>query len=513
MTSSDTTTVDVVVKTRRGAILPERYKNRSRPYINRGLLARVPQHDRFSDALWRYEVITVDSRAGADELAHELAALPEVEIAYVAGGPTAPPVLAIDDPRNVRQRYEDAAPIGIDARWAWSQSIDGSGVTFVDLEQGWTLTHEDLAAANITIVSGVNTTWHGHGTAVLGQVVGVDNTLGIVGIAPHANASVVSQWRSDGSYNTAEAIVSTANWIQRGDVLLLEAQTDYSTSETTLKDLPVEVEDAVFDAIAYATARGIVVVEAAGNGGHDLDTFRNTNDEAVFDRASDDFRDSGAIMVGAATSTSPHSRMSFSNFGSRIDCYGWGENITTTGDGLTGNGDTTYTDNFRGTSGASPIISGAALLVQSYLKKWNGTPADSVDMRSMLTDPAWSTASSAPATDRIGVMPDLRAIITGLGSAGKLKIPNMGWVGGILFGIVDDTPGVWWGPNGPRPVDPGWGQHLSPGVRDVLVGLAVHELARRVESPRSRDSLVKSSQHFLEQAVESLNHSDGPQFG
>lgn len=502
MTSPEPSSIDVVVKLRPGAELSEGIRSRSNPYVDPRLLARRPARDRFVEPLRRYQTIQTESRATAEELAREMAALPEVEIAYVAGGPTPPPVLAVDDPRNVRQHYEDAAPAGIDARWAWDRSIDGAGVTFVDLERGWSLTHEDLAAANINILSGVNTDFHGHGTAVLGQVVGVDNTVGVVGIAPGAHASVVSQWRANGSYNTAEAIISTANWIQPGDVLLLEAQTTYSTTDDTL--LPVEVEEAVFDAIAYATSRGIVVVEAAGNGGYDLDTFRDTNDAAVLDRSSADFRDSGAIMVGAATSTSPHSRLDFSNFGSRIDCYGWGEDITTSGDGWQGTDTDVYTDSFGGTSGASPIVAGAALLVQSYVKSTKATPSTSTDMRSMLTTPAWSTSSNAPATDQIGVMPNVRAIITALGRAPKLENPLMGWVGGILFGVIDDTPGVWWGPNGPRPVDPGWGHHLSDQTKDVLVGLAVRELARRVENPQSRDRLLTSSRDFLGQAVESL---------
>ena len=502
MTSSDPLRVDVVVKVRSGAALPEGFHSRSTPYVDPHLLARRPARDRFADPLRRYQTIEVASRADAEALVREMTAIPAVEIAYVAGGPTPPPVLAVDDPRNVRQHYEDAAPVGIDARWAWSRSIDGSGVRFVDLERGWSLSHEDLAAANINVLSGVNTDFHGHGTAVLGQVAGVDNTVGVVGIAPSADVSVVSQWRANGSYNTAEAIISAANSIQPGDVLLLEAQTTYSTTGDTL--LPVEVEEAAFDAIAYATARGIVVVEAAGNGEYDLDTFRDTNDAAVLDRASADFRDSGAIMVGAATSTSPHSRLDFSNFGSRIDCYGWGEDITTTGDGWQGTGGTTYTDSFGGTSGASPIVAGAALLVQSYLKRTTAIPSTSTGIRSLLTASAWSTASSAPATDQIGVMPNVRAIITALGRVEKLENPLMGWVGGILFGVIDDTPGVWWGPNGPRPVDPGWGQHLSSQTKDVLVGLAVRELARRVESPHSRGSLLTSSQAFLTQAVASL---------
>jgi subtilisin family serine protease len=115
-----------------------------------------------------------------------------------------PPVTPSDDPRNVNQRYLDFAPKGINARWTWTRA-DGTGVGFVDMERGWMLNHEDLAAANISLISGLSQDFHGHGTAVLGEVVGVDNTLGGVGIAPNASARVVSQWRNASTYNTAEA--------------------------------------------------------------------------------------------------------------------------------------------------------------------------------------------------------------------------------------------------------------------------------------------------------------------
>ena len=75
-----------------------------------------------------------------------------------------------------------------------------------------------------------------------------------------------------GSYSTAEAIVSAAAVMSPGDVMLLEAQTSIGNSEIML---PVEVYPAEFDAIAAATRKGIIVIEAAGNGGTDLDKARN----------------------------------------------------------------------------------------------------------------------------------------------------------------------------------------------------------------------------------------------
>ncbi|MCD2441446.1 S8 family serine peptidase [Agromyces sp. SYSU K20354] len=422
-----------------------------------------------------YAAITVPDAASAEQLVKELNARDDVETAYVEGGPTPPPgpppVNAGDDPRNTNQGYLDAAPGGIDARWAWG-AADGAGIGFVDLEQGWTLNHEDLTAAGVTIISGVSQAYHGHGTAVLGEVVATDNTRGGVGIAPGASARVVSQYRTTFTYSTSAAIISAADAMSPGDVMLLEAQTTAGGSSTTY--LPVEVEQAVFDAIRDAVDAGIVVVEAAGNGGNDLDDWTDAQGRHLLRIGDPDYRDSGAIMVGAATSTHPHSRLGFSNHGSRIDCFAWGQNVDTTGDGWTGTSTTQYTGVFGGTSSASPIVTGAAVLLQSWRRARKGFPLGPEAVRSWLRS-GINTPSADPATDRIGVMPNLRAIFEAIGRNdrfGRIGDRYVAWVY-ILFGVIDDAPGVVWVPGkGPVPVDPEWRDAAIRGRRELVAAIA-----------------------------------------
>jgi hypothetical protein len=107
------------------------------------------------DELRPYFVADLPPGEQADALAAELRELPGVETAYVEAGPVPPPVNPADDPRSSIQGYLDAAPNGIDARWAWN-SVDGLGIGFVDMERGWTLNHEDLTGAGITLISGIN---------------------------------------------------------------------------------------------------------------------------------------------------------------------------------------------------------------------------------------------------------------------------------------------------------------------------------------------------------------------
>jgi subtilase family protein len=472
-----------------------------KPFFSEGEHLRATAMDPFD----RYVAIEVANRDAATELAEKLRGLDTVEEAYVEAGPVPPPVNPDDDPRSSNQGYLDSAPAGIDARWAWPMA-DGDGIGFVDLEQGWTLNHEDLLYANIGLISGLSRAYHGHGTAVLGEVVAVDNARGGVGIAPRAAANVVSQWRSGGGYNTAEAILSAAGSMSAGDVLLLEAQTHVGS----LSNMPVEVEAAVFDAIRYAVDQGIVVVEAAGNGGNDLDTYRDTANRRVLNRNSADFRDSGAIMVGAASSGVPHARLSFSNHGSRIDCYGWGQNIDTAGDGWAGTSLTAYTTGFGGTSGASPIVAGAAILLQSWRKRHHGAGYNPRIVRDRLSSADLNTPSADPASDRIGVMPDLRAILAAEGAWDRLRDlrPEYALLSYILIGVIDDSPGVIWVPGrGPVPVDPDWGRlsrALSAPKRDLLAAVALSEIATFVDDRRTRNQMTNSALAAMRRAVDRM---------
>jgi serine protease len=452
-----------------------------------------------------YFVIQMPAGFDGSSLAQMLSAMPSVETAYVEAGPVDPPVNAVNDPRFSNQGYLMAAPRGIDAIYAWTQpGGDGLGVLFVDLERGWTLNHEDLLAVSISLISGMNQDWFGHGTAVLGEVVAVDNMLGGVGIAPQAWAQVVSQWRNGGSYNTSAAIASASAVMTRGDILLLEAQ----TTANGFTNIPVEVEQATFDAIRLAIGAGIVVVEAAGNGGNDLDTYTNASGEFILNRTHRDFQDSGAIVVGGALSGVPHRRWAGSCFGSRIDCYGWAENIDTAGNGYTLNNPTIYTSNFGGTSGASAMLAGAAVLVQSLSFQFRRRRYSPSGLRALLSDPARGTASADPVNDRIGVMPDLRAIIDGVLNRPPQSYPLDIYrtLVQILFGVINDAPGVVIGPDGkPIPVGP-WDPtaiRLAAEHVDWLTGMALTEFAKIIRDEASAKEVRQAGLAAMERA---LNH-------
>ena len=89
--------------------------------------ARAPQPAAVPPSLTQYFAIECPAGVDPEAVARSVRSWPNVETAYVEAGPVPPPVNPADDPRNTDQRYQDAAPTGIDVRWAWAQA-DGSGV-------------------------------------------------------------------------------------------------------------------------------------------------------------------------------------------------------------------------------------------------------------------------------------------------------------------------------------------------------------------------------------------------
>jgi hypothetical protein len=102
------------------------------------------------------------------------------------------------------------------------------------------------------------------------------------------------------------------------------------------------------------------------------------------------------------------------SYGSRIDCFAWGEDIYTTYYDPTDPADPKY-GYFGDTSGAAAIIAGVALSVQGLAEMNLGYKYAPAQLRDILgnKDPCTGggTLSYDPPNDKIGVMPDLQNII------------------------------------------------------------------------------------------------------
>lgn len=368
-----------------------------------------------------YYTIDCPYKIYSDEILKVLLSHEEIELAYVEVGPSFPPsspdVYSLPE---VHQGYLKSAPDGIDAVYAWNMKGGfGSGrLKFIDIEQGWNPHAQNIRVGTFSC-TGVNfTVFKDHGEAVLNIILKQHEAAGGIGIAPKANGYIVSQWRPDGNFNTADAIVAAISELEFGDIILLEAQVFNFPNMQSL--WPVEIQPAIFESIRLATSLGITVIEAGGNGqnsigeGNDLDHFIDDQGRKTFDPKGPGFRDSGAILVAAGSDSIPHKRIRHSNIGSRMDCYAWGERVSTEGSHL-GPSDValnSYRKKISGTSSAAAIIAGAAIIVQSIVDANYGFRLRPKQMRQILGDDLLGTPSeNGRSVDRIGSMPDLKKII------------------------------------------------------------------------------------------------------
>jgi hypothetical protein len=303
---------------------------------------------------------------------------------------------------------------GLNAQAAWSAGVTGTNVQIVDNESGMNFDHEEFSLIKDTISNGGNFLYTpdcapgfpyefsaevcehliAHGAAVAGILIAGDNGHGITGFAPSANyvqGSLSSGYASDLVQSTGDGspIEPGSIWLfevaQHGKYSSLSCDISAPDDSCQYGIVPVEVVPDVFDAIEAAQAYGITVIEVGGNGQMNLDNpdlYSGGGWDYLVDLNTED---SGAIVVGASEGQN-EAKNSFSNCGSRVNAFAWGEGVVTTSypSGLFGwvgtsspmppnDTDNAYfTDSFGGTSSAGAMVAGAAVLVQSYAREQLG---------------------------------------------------------------------------------------------------------------------------------------------
>lgn len=351
----------------------------------------------------------------------------------------APPVTPDFTPR---QGYLGPAPAGVDAHYAWTLAGGrGTGVRVIDIEGAWRFSHEDLLENQGGLAGGTefaDVGWRNHGTAVIGVISADQNGVGVTGISPDAHIRGVAI----GTIGSAAAIKRAADMLSPGDIILIELHRagprhNFQPRADQAGYVAIEWWPDDYEAILYATSRGIIVVEAAGNGAENLDDALYDANPAAPNGPfpgwwKNPYRrhphDSGAIVIGAGapppgTHGQDHgpdrSRLGFSNYGAFTDAQGWGREVTTCGYGdLQGgaNEDEWYTDRFSGTSSASPVVVGTLACLQGFLKARHSTPLRPAMARNLLrsTGSPQQDAPGRPMHQRIGNRPDLRQLVTHL---------------------------------------------------------------------------------------------------
>ena len=234
-----------------------------------------------------YYLVEADD-ARLDDLADELLSRDGIVGAYVA--PPAEPAVDLATLNDMtpapepappatpdftpRQIYLDAAPAGIDARFAWTRPGGrGAGVRIIDIEGAWRFDHEDLIVNQGGTVGtpSADVSWRNHGTAVVSEFGGDVNVFGVTGICPDSHTRGFSIFGPGNS--PAQAIRAAADALSAGDIILIELHRPGPGASGAGQDgfIAMEWWPAEFDAIRYATNKGVLVVEAAGNGSRNLD--------------------------------------------------------------------------------------------------------------------------------------------------------------------------------------------------------------------------------------------------
>lgn len=319
--------------------------------------------------------------------------------------------------------YLRKAPLGVGATAVGTTpGARGAGVRFGQVEKTWFVDaaganlHPDLPTAkiscNASFMYGVD---EPHGTQVVGVVaahVQASAPQGCIGIAPDVDLVFLSGTRDmdldgDPYDDVYRALIRAARAVRKYGVVVI-AMEDLSTGVA----LPLEASNAVFKAVHVVGLARRIVVAAAGNGAQDLDGVL-IGGNPVFDKT---FRDSGAIIVGAADPTIVSklpltvtwTRTATSNHGKRVDCFAQGSGIVTPSCMLPLLSTTlqaTITDAFGDTSGASAIVAGAACAAQGMARLGTGGPRTGPEMRAIFA----ANCTDAPGED-VGGMPDLEKI-------------------------------------------------------------------------------------------------------
>lgn len=269
----------------------------------------------------------------------------------------------------------------IDAEQTATHTNKGTGVNVAVIDTGIDLTHPDLSA---NIVGGKNCSTgksysdgNGHGSHVAGTIAAVNNTEGVVGIAPEAKLWAVRVLDNRGSGSWSSVICGI----------------DFVTSKAPANGGPITVanmslggtgsddgncgltnNDALHQAICRSVAAGVTYVVAAGN---ETDNAANhvpaAYDEVITVSALSDSDGKSGGTGGAPTCRTGELDdyfATFSNFGADVDIAAPGVCILST---WKGGGYNTIS----GTSMASPHVAGVAAL---YIATHAGaTPAQVKD--------------------------------------------------------------------------------------------------------------------------------------
>jgi subtilisin family serine protease len=270
----------------------------------------------------------------------------EADLPQVLAELDAEPAVLSVEPDWVATISAQTLPWGVDrveADWTTFSGMTGVGVKVAVIDTGiWSSdgtpagVHPDLIANyrggyDFIALDAFPEDVNGHGTHVAGTIAAVNNTIGVVGVAPGVDLYALKACTNAGSCPYSE-FADAVDWAITNGIQVV----NYSAAGTASSTLMEAACQRAFDA-------GLTIVAAAGN----------SNTAVGYPAAY-----STVIAVGATTTA--NLRASFSNYGAALDLVAPGVDIYSTFLGEFGFSGY-YT--MSGTSMASPHVAGSAALL------------------------------------------------------------------------------------------------------------------------------------------------------
>lgn len=256
---------------------------------------------------------------------------------------------------------------GLPVVWRISR---GSAIKVAVLDTGCDLTHPDLQSQVIAARDFSGSPYgaqdrQGHGTHVAGTIAAVDNSVGVIGVAPQARLIVGKVLGDDGS-GAGDAVAAGIDWAveQGADLISMSLGSP-------------EPDPAIHGALRRAVQAGKFVVAAAGNDGQP--------NSVGYPAAWDDL----AVCVGAIDE---HGQLAnFSSLGRQLDVAAPGVDILSCWPGGR------YAK-LSGTSMATPFVAGVVALLLSHCRTTGACPQSQTELIDRLRGTATDAGPTGPDT-------------------------------------------------------------------------------------------------------------------